>query len=133
MRSRLCTLRIGATEFKWTARTCVVADPGGDYHPCVRVRVRGSGKNGCALLADLASVSQGPRAGVPDPSYPAPGAVRAIIGYALQRGWDPAAAGGQYELRAGAGPEIPGFHVTGPVVGWRPEDGPRTRRNPCQG
>jgi hypothetical protein len=124
MRTRLRTLRIGAREFRWTAQLCGFTDPGQDYHRCVRVRVWGGGKNGRALRADLGSVNQGPWAGVPDSSYPTPGAVRAIIDYALHRGWDPAAAGGHHDLQAGAGLEIPGFHVTDPrhslAAGGRP-------------
>ena len=72
MRSRLRTLRIGAREFRWTAQLCSFTHPGLDYHRCVRVRVWGGGKNGRVLRADLASVNQGPWAGVPDSSYPTP-------------------------------------------------------------
>ncbi len=77
----------------------------------MRVRVWGGGKNGCVLGADLESASPGPWGGVPDSSYPAPGAVRAIIDYGLQHGWDPAAAGGCHQLESGAELEIPGFRV----------------------
>jgi hypothetical protein len=74
----------------------------------------GGGKSGRVMRADLASVIQGPRVGVSGSSFPAPGAVRAIIGYALDLGWDPAATGWHHELQAAAGTEIPGFHDTGP-------------------
>ena len=74
----------------------------------------GSGKSGRMLRADLASVIQGPRVGVWGSSFPTPGAVRAIIDYALNFEWDPAATGGHYELQAAAGTEIPGFHDTVP-------------------
>jgi hypothetical protein len=114
MRSRLRTLRIGAREFRRAARPRGFVDPGLDYHRCVRVRVWGGGKNGRVLRAELASVTQGPWGGVPDSSCPTPGAVRAIIDYALYHGWDPAAAGGHHELQDGPGLEIPGFHVTDP-------------------
>jgi hypothetical protein len=133
MRGRLRTLRIGAREFRWTAQLCGFTDPRLDYHRCVRVRVWEGGKNGRVLPADLASVNQGPWADVPDSSYPTPGAVRATIDYALDHGWNPAATGGHHELRAGAGPEIPGFDVTDPLTHWRPVDGPRPRRTSCQG
>ncbi len=133
MRSGLRILRIGAREFRWTARLCGFADPGLGYHRCVRMRVLGGGKNVRVLRAELASVNQGPWAGVPDSSCPTPGAVRAIIDYALHHGWDPAAMGGHHELHAGAGLEIPGFHVTDPITDLRPEDGPRQRSTACQG
>jgi hypothetical protein len=111
MRRRLRTLHVGASKFRWAAELCGFTDPGSGYHRCVRVRVWG-GKNGCVLRADLESVNPGPWSGVPDSSYPTPGAVRVIIDYGLQRGWNPAAAGGCHELRAGAELEIPGFRVT---------------------
>jgi hypothetical protein len=45
--TRIRTLRIGATEFRWTAE---LHDP-----LLVRLRVWGGGKNGCMLRADLTS------------------------------------------------------------------------------
>ena len=74
----------------------------------------GSGKSGRMLRADLACVIQGPRGGVWGSSFPTPGAVRAIIDYALNFEWDPAATGGHYELQAAAGTEIPVFDDTVP-------------------
>jgi hypothetical protein len=41
-----------------------------------------------------------------------PGAVRAIIDYALQHGWDPTAIGGRHELPSGAEVGISGFRLT---------------------
>jgi hypothetical protein len=82
MRGKLRTLRIGAREFRWTAQLCGFTGPGLDCHRCVRVRVWGGGKNRRVLRAELASVNPGPWAGVPDSSYPAPGAVRAIVDHA---------------------------------------------------
>ncbi len=105
MKTRLRTLRIGAREFKWTAELCPPR--------CVRVRVWGGGKNGCVLRADLAATGEpGLWGDDPDSSYPTSGAVRAIVDYALDHGWDPAAIGGRYDLGTGAELEIPGFRIT---------------------
>jgi hypothetical protein len=107
MSTRIRTLRIGATEFKWTAEL---------HEPLlVRLRIWGGGKNGCMLRADLASSGD---AGMlwgdaPDIAYPTPRVVRTIIEYALDHGWDPAAVGGRHDIERGAELEIPGFHFTG--------------------
>lgn len=78
MTTRIRTLRTCAAEFKWTAELC--------RPRCARVRVWGSGKNGCILRADLAStVDAGLWGDDPDAAYPTPGVVRAIIEYALDR------------------------------------------------
>jgi len=106
MSTRIRTLRIGATEFQWTA---------GLHEPLlVRLRTWGGGKNGSMLRADLASSGD---AGMlwgdaPDIAYPTPRVVRTIIEYALDHGWDPAAVGGRHDIERGAELEIPGLHFT---------------------
>lgn len=112
MKIRVRTLRTGTREFRWTAEVCGHYDIERDYHRCVRVRAWGGGKNGRRLLVDLESTNPGPWGGVPDSSYPTPGAVRAIIDYALVNGWDPAATGRWHELGIDAEVEIPGFRIT---------------------
>jgi hypothetical protein len=107
MSTRIRTLRIGTTEFKWTAE---LHDP-----LSVRLRVWGGGKNGRMLRADLASAGE---AGLlwgdsPDIAYPTPSVVRAIIEYALDHGWDPASVGGRHDIGTDGGLEIPGLHITG--------------------
>jgi hypothetical protein len=105
MKTRIRTLRIGAAEFKWTAELCPPR--------CARVRVWGGGKNGCMLRADLASVEDAGLWGDdPDAAYPTPGVVRAVVQYALDHGWDPAAVGGRHVIGTDAELEIPGFRVT---------------------
>jgi hypothetical protein len=113
MKIRVRTLRIGAREFKWTAELCGYYDIDRDYHRCVRVRAWGGGKNGRRLRVDLESTAPGAWGGVPDCAYPAPRSVRAIIDYALEHDWDPAAIGGCDELGTDAAVEIPGFRITG--------------------
>jgi hypothetical protein len=112
MSARLRTLCIGAREFRWPAQISGFTGPSAGYHRCVRVRVWGGGKNGRVLSADLVSVNPGPWCGTPDSSYPTPGAVRAIIDYALHHGWDPAVTGGRHQVRADDELDIPGFSVT---------------------
>jgi hypothetical protein len=105
MRARLRTLRIGAKEFRWTAQL------GGPRN--VRVRVWGGGKNGCMLRADLEATSDSGRwFDDPDAAYPTPRVVRAIVDYALDHGWDPAAIGGRHILGTDTKVEIPGFRIT---------------------
>jgi hypothetical protein len=132
MRGRLRTLRLGAREFRWTARLCGFADPGLDYRRCVRVRVWGGGKNGRVLRADLASVNQGPWAGVPDSSFPTPGAVRAIDD-ALRHGWDLRPPPGIMNCRLVPDRTFRASTSRTRVTDRRPEDGPRPRRTSCQG
>ena len=99
VRERLRSLRIGEREFTWTARIGHVAGEG-DCHRCIRLRIWGDGKNSRALEADLLSKScHSPwTACATDGAYPQPGDVRAVIDYALERGWDPAATGGPFLL-----------------------------------
>jgi hypothetical protein len=105
MKTRLRNLRVGAREFRWTAELCPPR--------CVRVRVWGGGKNGCMLRVDLASTGDPGLCGDdPDGAYPTPGIVRAIIDYAFDHGWDPAAIGGRHVLGTDAELEIPGFCIT---------------------
>lgn len=104
MKVRLRTLRIGAREFKWTAQL------GGPRN--VRVRVWGSGKNGCMLRTDLEATSDcGSWFDDPDAAYPTPSIVRVIIDYALDHSWDPAVIGGRHILGTDEEVEIPGFRV----------------------
>jgi hypothetical protein len=51
----------------------------------------------------------------PDIAYATPSVVRAIIEYALDRGWDPASVGGRHDIESGAELETPGFHFTDPL------------------
>ena len=106
MSTRIRTLRIGATEFKWTAE---LHDP-----LSVRLRVWGGGKNGVHAARGPHLFGRcGPAVGdVPDIANPTPSVVRAIIEYALDHGWEPASVGGRYDIESGAELEIPGFHFT---------------------
>jgi hypothetical protein len=118
LKRRLRTLRIGDVRYRWTAELCWYRDGGLEYHRCVRVRAWGRGKNGQVLCADLVSTSDpGPwGSGVTDVAHPTPRDIRAIVDYALAHGWDPAVAGGRYELRTDADPPVPGFRITDHVL-----------------
>jgi len=85
----------------------------------VTVRLLVTGLNGPLmarrmLRADLTSSGDAglPWGDAPDIAYPTPSVVRAIIEYALDRGWDPASVGGRHDIESGAELEIPGFHFT---------------------
>ena len=118
MKARIRVLRIGAMELRWTAELCSYRDIHLHYHRCVRVRAWGGGKNGRMLRADLAATTdQGLWGDAPDAAYPAPRIVRAIIDYALDHGWEPAAIGGRHELGTDAELEIPGFRITDQLLG----------------
>jgi hypothetical protein len=72
------------------------------------------------LLADLTSVQDAGLWGDdPDAAYPTPGVVRAIIDYALDHRWDPAAVGGRHVVGTDAELEIPGFCVTDLLQGFQ--------------
>lgn len=96
---RLRTLRIGSRAFTWHATIHHVAGSG-DCHRCLRVRVWGAGKNGRALQADLLSGTWPSRWGscCTDTAFPASGAVKILIRYALGHGWDPELRGGTFLL-----------------------------------
>jgi hypothetical protein len=99
VRERLRRLRVGEREFVWTARIGHV--PGErDCHRCIRLRVWGGGKNSRVLEADLLSKTWGLpwSACATDGAYPGSGDVRAVIDYALERGWDATATGGSFLL-----------------------------------
>ena len=115
---RVRVLRIGAKEYRWTAELGSYLDTHRHRNRCVRLRVWGGGKNGRMLRADLiAPTDQGLWGDDPGAAYPTPGAVRAIIDYALDHGWEPAAIGGLHELRTGADLEIEGWRVTDQLSG----------------
>jgi len=89
----------------------------GDCHRCSRVRVWGAGKTSQAIQADLLSVAWPTPGGActTDGAYPARADVRAIIGYALEVGWQPEARGGTFVLSEhehAAQFSLPGFLLT---------------------
>jgi len=100
-------------RYRWTAELRHDRDASLDFQRYVRIRVWG-GKNGQVLSADLVSTSEPGfwGSGVTDVAYPTPKDVRAIVDYALAHGWDPAVAGGRFELGPDAGLAVTGFRVT---------------------
>nr|WP_166640607.1 hypothetical protein [Amycolatopsis sp. SID8362] len=108
------TLRIGERAYTWRATIGQVAGDGIDFHRCVRVRVWGAGKTGCALEADLLSkaTSVGWTPAATDGSYPEPADVRSLVEHALALGWNPSALGGTFRLTEEHGLELPGFLLT---------------------
>ncbi|HXS63869.1 MAG TPA: hypothetical protein VN767_13540 [Streptosporangiaceae bacterium] len=117
MKQRLRTLRVDDVRYRWSAQLRYHRDADLNLQRFVRVRVWGGGKNSQVLSADLVSTSEpGPwGSGVTDVAYPTPKDVRAIIDYALEQGWDPAAVGGRFQLRPAADQEVAGFRVTDSV------------------
>jgi hypothetical protein len=117
VRTRLRRLRAGDREYTWRATIGAVPGDGVDLHRCVRVRVWGAGKNGCALEADLLSkaTSMGWTPAATDGSHPASGDIRRLVEHALALGWDPDARGGTFRLAEEHAPELPGFLITGRV------------------
>lgn len=115
MRTRLRRLRIGARTFVWRATIHHVRGSG-DCHRCIRLRVWGAGKASQALQADLLSVAwPAPWAAcAADGAYPTPADVRAVVGHALQHGWQPERRGGTFLLaeHEHARFTLPGFLLT---------------------
>jgi hypothetical protein len=113
MKLRLRTLRIGETEFRWTAELCHY-DSGSDCYRCVRVRVWGDGKNSQVLRADLRSTSEpGPWGRcTTDVAFPTPGAVRKLIDYAQVQGWKPSTKGDRFVLDPCGDWDLSGFVLT---------------------
>jgi hypothetical protein len=133
MRGRLRTLRIGAREFRWTARLCGFTDPGVGYRRCVPVRVRGGRKNGRVLLADLMSFTRGHGPASRIPPIPllvpcAPSSTTPSITVGTLR--PPA---GIMKSRLAPVWRFPASTSLTSVTDLRPEDGRRRRRTSCQG
>ncbi|MET8153489.1 integrase [Actinoplanes sp. NPDC049668] len=99
MRIRLRRLRIGARTFVWRAEIRHVQAEN-DCHRCIRVRAWGGDKRGRTLQADLLSVTWPSPwvACATDGAYPTSGDLRAVIGYALESGWQPDLRGGEFVL-----------------------------------
>jgi hypothetical protein len=113
MKTSLRTLRVGTREFRWAAQIHHVTEES-DWRRCARVRIWGCGKNSRVLRADLLSTSDGGPWGLcaTDVAYPTPRTVRALIDFALERGWDPTVVGGRWQLGADTELRIPGFRIT---------------------
>ncbi|GGN23170.1 hypothetical protein FHR83_002721 [Actinoplanes campanulatus] len=111
MRTRLRRLRIDGRDYTWRAEIGHVQGDG-DCHRCVRVRVWGTGKTGCALQADLLSLTWPAPWGAcaADGAYPTPEDVRALVAHGLRLGWDPGHRGGTFPLPESV--TLPGFVVT---------------------
>lgn len=88
VRTRLRQIRVSARRFVGRAEIHHVQGSG-DCHRCIRVRAWGAGKTGRALQADLLSLFWPAPigAGATDGVYPALADIRAVINYALERGW----------------------------------------------
>ncbi|WP_432969362.1 integrase [Dactylosporangium sp. CA-233914] len=111
MRQRLRRLHIDGREYTWKADVRGAPGPDGRRHRCIRVRVWGAGKTGCALQAD---VTERPASTAATERYPFPAAehVRALIAHGLRSGWVPETRGGAFQVTAAAGVTLPGFAVT---------------------
>jgi len=99
VRSRLRKLRVAGREFGWrTQIRCVRGE--GDCHRGIRLRVWGSGKNSRALQVDLVSKNWPAPWGAcaTDGAYPSRHDVLAVIGYALEHGWNTDDRGGTFTL-----------------------------------
>ncbi|MFG1843469.1 integrase [Micromonospora sp. NPDC049175] len=119
MRAPLRHIWIDGRTFVW--RAVIHCLPGsGDCHRGIRVRVWGAGKTSRKLEVDLLSVTGPSRwdACATDDSYPTAADVRAVIGYALENGWQPEQRGGTFVLSEGehgARFSLPGFLLVYPV------------------
>jgi hypothetical protein len=109
-------MRIDGRTYAWRA-DIRHAQGSGDCHRCIRVRAWGAGKTSRALQADLLSVTWPAPWGAcaTDSAYPAPADVRAIIGYALEHGWQPEQRGETFVLSEHEHAQrfsLPGFLLT---------------------
>lgn len=111
MRARLRKLHIDGREYTWKADVRAAPGPDGRRHRCIRIRVWGGGKTGCALQADVTERSH-PAAAEESYPYPAAADVRALIDHGLRAGWVPATRGGTFQITSGAGVALPGFVLT---------------------
>lgn len=109
MRTRLRPLHIDGNRFLWRAEVCCVRDRG-DGHRCVRVRLWGDARSSRALWAGRVALPW-PVCGEAD--------VRAIVEYALRRGWVPTGQGGTVVVSERA---------KTPVVSYLPAARPRAER-----
>ncbi|MEV4131920.1 integrase [Dactylosporangium sp. NPDC049742] len=122
MRSRLRKLHIDEQEYTWMAQIRAASGPDGRRHRCIRIRVWGAGRTGCALQADL-TVRRQPVVAEEDAyPYPAAADVRALIDYGLRAGWKPQFRGGTFQVASAANMALPGFVVTD--VAWPGERHP---------
>lgn len=122
MRSRLRKLHIDGQEFTWKADMRSASGPDGRLHRCIRLRVWGAGKTGCALQVDLTerpTFASGYRHVETDvhgsgETYPYPTAadVRVLVRYGLGAGWTPETFGGTFQITPAAELELPGFAIT---------------------
>ncbi|MEV0134231.1 integrase [Dactylosporangium sp. NPDC050688] len=111
MRSRLRKLHIDGREYTWKADVRAAPGPDGRRHRCIRIRVWGGGKTGCALQADVAERAH-PAAAEERYPYPVAADVRALIDHGLRAGWVPATRGGTFQITSGADVALPGFVLT---------------------
>ena len=111
MKSRLRTLHADGREYAWKADVRAAPGPDGRRHRCIRIRVWGGGKTGCALQAD---VTQRLLPAQTQERYPYPTAadVRALIDHGLRAGWVPATRGGTFQITSVADLALHGFVLT---------------------